>query len=305
MFLDTFAGACPDEYTYTSQPPIDIVCNPYLRGDLILDCAVSGADDVKIQWYFSRTSIDSFAEDTVKIENGSKYTVTPREIEDGVGVHLVVNSLNDSTDAGMYWCQATVGEEDTLLTPSEAFTLSDKDYFTFITWTCPDMPLRSSETRCAAVVIIDPKPETSTMVPVPMPTPNSSPAIEVSLSSTAPVMASPSTYSTLMATFPSTATGQPTVTSTPSVSLTVPPEDRPEMDELVSFDEILFTILGVVIVLLVLCALLGCVICILCRKRCQKVDLEGEQHYIRLYSNFSSDCLYRLMSKRSDVELPN
>ncbi len=272
-------GACPDEYTYTQQPPTEIVCNPYLSARLMLDCAVSGAEDIEIQWYFSQTSIDSFAEDTVRIENSSKYLVTPRHIENGVGLSLVVNDLNEANDTGMYWCQATVGSENTLLTQSGAFMLYDTSFYAGLPFKCPgNIFLRNSDTRCAAVVIIEP--EETTVFPSPTPTPS------LSLFSTSsvhlPVTSPAETYfsSTSMAALPASITAiKPSTTDMPiTADPTVGTDQPPEMDGLASLDEVLFAILGIVVVLLILCVTLGVVIFVLCRKRRQKVGLEGKQH---------------------------
>ncbi len=279
-------GVCPDGYTYTFQPPTEIICNPYLNVRLMLDCAVTGSEDMNIQWYFSQTTIDSFAEDTVRIENSIKYSVTQRQMSDGVGVSLIVNDLNEDNDTGMYWCQATVGPENTLLTQSEAFTLYGADFYRFIPFQCPtNLFLRSNDYGCAEVMIIEP--EVSTMPPslTPTPTPSttflSSPTVSTMegsfLSSpTVSTIEGSSTFSSPMATPTTTLASRPASTDMPPVGPTIALDPDPHG---VDHDGIIIClIVGVVgFLLLLFCVLLGAVIFLLCRKQRQKVDLEGKQ----------------------------
>ena len=282
-------GACPDDYVYTQQPPEDVVCNPYRDRILRLECSVLGPSVRRIQWYFSPADDES----TNLLSSSSKYTLTPVAIQNGAGVRLTVNDLNEADDLGSYWCQAYVVDSSLILSESIVFELrGESDYFAF---SCGERILRNSAVRCATVMEVPTLEFVTTAYSTTVPTPSSD--VQPSLSS-APISAnlisttltilprvsdglSPSILLNLPPILTSVVTQPPAPSMAPGPTDSSPTELRTasiptEHSAVRSSDVILYAVLGLVGFLVLICVSLAVVILILCRKRCQKVGLEGE-----------------------------
>lgn len=283
------------------------MCSPYVDRTLRLECSVLGPSVRRVQWYFSPADDES----TNLLSNSSKYTLTPVAIQNGAGVRLTVNNLTEEMDSGSYWCQAYVVDSSFILSESIVFELRETSFY--FPLTCRGRILRNSETRCATVMEAPTLELVTTAYSSTVSTPSSS--VQPSLSSifSAQDSASPNLLPAVISTtiLPQVSDGLspsillnltpiPTsiVTQLPVLSHTTmvhePTNPSPtdlstasiptELNTAITFpnsiqssDIILYAVLGLVGFLILICVSLAVVILILCRKRCQKVGLEGEE----------------------------
>ena len=244
----------------------------------------------EIRWYFSATS-STIDENTNLLTNSSKYTLVPVTITNGAGVRLTVHNLTEAEDAGYYWCQAYVSDRSQILSESSAFQLRDQT--SYLNFTCPRI-FRNSNTRCATLMEV-PTESPTDLIASSYSTANPTLSVDVqpSLSSvyssssiTTPSLivatttqlqssdasSTPSPVPTLMVTTDSTFTNFNTVSTPTEQSTTVTPPRNPSQ----SSELILYAVLGLVGFLILICVSLAVVILILCRKRCQRIGLEGK-----------------------------
>ena len=259
-----------------------------------MECSVVGPNVGEIRWYFSTTS-STFDENTNLLTSSTKYTLVPVTITNGAGVRLTVHNLTEERDAGYYWCQAYVSGSSQMLSESTVFILREQSaYFDF---KCtPGVILRNSNTRCATLMEV-PTESSTDLVAISYSTANPTSTFDVqpsmssvhsSLSITLPSVvatttqlqssdASSSTLSpvpTLMVTITtdSSSTDFNTASTPTEQSTTVTfPRNPSQSSEL-----ILYAVLGLVGFLILICVSLAVVILILCRKRCQRIGLEGK-----------------------------
>ena len=289
-------GACPDGYLYTLQPPENIVCDPYLSEVLKLDCAITGPNDIVVQWYFSTNDdMDILSPDTLLITNSSKHTLTPMSIENGVRLGLTIHNLSEANE-GLYWCQGLIMDGSFLLSASASFTLNEPEFYEFLPFICHSGFLRDSESRCATIMEIPTLPPLTTHLPGPTPSPSMSisPAPSSSLQNMATnlqtsqpllrdiqvtVSSQPLSPTPELPTAPtqSSTSDSPHSESNTMVTTDSNTEESPKASSSQSSDIILYTILGLLGLLVILCLILGVVIFFLCRKRRRRVDLEGKQ----------------------------
>ena len=287
---DIAIGACPNQYVYTQQPPEEVVCNPYRDRTLRMECSVVGPNVGEIRWYFSTTG-STFDENTNLLTSSTKYTLVPVTITNGAGVRLTVHNLTEEKDAGYYWCQAYVLGSSQILSESNVFMLREQsDYIDF---TCGGVILRNSNTRCATLMEVPTESPTDPIAasystanptstidvqPSLSPVPSSlSISLPVIVATTTQLQSSDSTLSpvpTLMVTMTTDLTSTNfNTTSTPTEQSTTAtfPRNPSQSSEL-----ILYAVLGLVGFLILICVSLAVVILILCRKRCQRIGLEGK-----------------------------
>lgn len=272
---------CPDEsYTYTSQPPSFLPCNPYLNRELKLDCAVTGPDVVKVRWYYNTEfNIGSILhEGTIYLANSSKHLQMNHSISGGVGLTLTISNLTDN-DAGSYWCQPFAADGSFYLSASSSLSIRKEEFYGEIPFECIRRALRNAETGCA----------TTRDFPEPVSTIPPSSFVDAVLSSISattsslPLSSLPSTTSTYSpsptphAESPSALSGLNSSASSSSSPSSELPTARPESN---ISQIILYAVLGLVGFLAIICILLCIIIVRLCRKRSQKIGLEGEHRAI-------------------------
>ena len=293
FIYDIVIGVCPDQYVYSQQPPEDVACNPYHDRTLRMECSVMGPNVGEIRWYFSTTS-STIDENTNLLTNSIKYTLVPVTITNGAGVRLTVHNLTEEKDAGYYWCQAYVSGSSQILSESNAFILREQSEY--IDFSCGEVTLRNSNTRCATLMAV-PTESSTVLISTSYSTANPTSTIDVqpSLSSvhsrlsitllsivatTTQLQSSDDSSSTLSPvptlmvtiTMDSTSTNFNT-TSTPTEQSTAVtfPRNPSQLSEV-----ILYAVLGLVGFLILICVSLAVVILILYRKRCQRIGLEGK-----------------------------
>lgn len=235
---------------YTKQPPADlIVCNPYVNGQLKMSCSVLGQNITSIQWWFASGSDE---DDAVVLTNSTKYFLRQLQVVGGLEVQLSVQNL-DNDDSGMYWCQASVVDVHgvQLLSTSETIMLQDKEWFEGIENGC-NFELKNSDTRCASILVT----ETVSVVPTTFPEPHVLPS---SVSPTSYL--SPTNFPWSIGTHPP---NEPTV------------HRPPNRDIFEGSRAILYSVLGLVGCLVVVCLLLIVIVIVLCRRRCAQADIKSK-----------------------------
>ena len=249
-------GDCPDQYVYTKQPPAEIfVCNPYINRQLKMSCSVLGQNVTDIKWWFAPGFEE---EDATILTNSSKHFLNRMLVAGGLEVQLTVRDLDDE-DVGTYWCQASAIDSHgvQLLSTSEVVFLQAKDYFGDIPNSC-NFFLMNAGTRCASILVT----ETVSVVPTTSPEPFTS---SVSL------------------------TSQPTPTNLPSLFGTHPPSIPtavvpPTWSILEGSSGILYAVLGLVGFLAIVCISLTVIVVVLCRRRCAKAEIKGEDSVLHDWS---------------------
>ena len=221
-------GLCP--HNYTSQPPEDIVCNPYPNHMLKIQCGVTGSNLHRIQWYFSASNdVNIYGEDVLEITNSSKYTLLKKSNERELTIILTVNDLNEENDTGSYWCRAFLLDGTMLISPNSFELKTSNMYFL----PCrADVIVKSSISVCAQQITST---SATTLVTSPSPHPTASPGFEMTDRATELFITTDYLQQT---TFPSALSHLPT----------------------------LYVVVGPVGFLILVCALLALVVCFLCKK---------------------------------------
>lgn len=153
LFFDE--GPCP--HNYTVQPPQDIACNPYESGTIQMECAVTGLNLHKIQWYFSSTNVVNIFDDDVveKITNSSKYTLHSVASTEMLRVILRIDNLDEENDTGSYFCRAFL-MDGTMLHSPNAFQLKGREVYEGGFMCGADVVLKSAMSVCARPVPVVP-----------------------------------------------------------------------------------------------------------------------------------------------------
>ena len=128
------------------------MCNPYIEGTIKLECAVTGTNIAKIQWYFSSTnSMNMFDEsDVVEITNSSKYSLRSSDTREQLSVMLTIHNLSEDDDTGSYWCRGFLLDGRWLSSP-DSFVLKTSDMYSNIV--CPDVTFKNTMLTCAQVYV--------------------------------------------------------------------------------------------------------------------------------------------------------
>ena len=139
---------CASEYVYDRQPPVIILCNPYINQALLLDCSITGPSPVQLQWYFSPAQSPL---SSVLITNSIRYQLDDMSIQNTTTrIGLTVRGLSAASEnvtTGYYWCQGSV--PGGILTPSGKVTLQSAEYYRYVTIGCnPKVYLRSADEAC-------------------------------------------------------------------------------------------------------------------------------------------------------------
>lgn len=128
------------------------MCNPYVNQTIQLECAVTGLNLQRIQWYFSAlNSMNIFAEDVIEIRNSTKYTLYERVTSGELSVVLKISNLTEDIDMGTYWCRAFL-LDGRMLIPANSFELKSSETYPQ-NIACRPHPIKSAMTTCARVFV--------------------------------------------------------------------------------------------------------------------------------------------------------
>lgn len=183
--------------------------------------------------------------------------------DDSSGIQLTVEGLNEDNDSGFFWCQGFVSDDS--LSISAVLELHPLAYYPEFAPPCSKI-VRNSVPTCASVVILTPEVST-TQIPT--------------TSETSPPPSTTQSTPSYTPTFTSTTTTDsvPISSSLPTTVSTTQGTQQPTSSDRSNFLEssefTLYIVMGLVSCLGIICLCLAVVIIVLCRKRCQAINIKG------------------------------
>ncbi len=149
-------GTC--QFLYTEQPPDELTCNPYIDGELRLECTVEvplNSNESAVDWFYSEspTTLPSGCNGTQLSTNQTariSVLTMPDNLVNGmrfIRTQLRVFELND-IHVGVYWCKVRA-EGVTGLLPSDSLYLQPSATYGHLE-PCPtNQALSKEENKCA------------------------------------------------------------------------------------------------------------------------------------------------------------
>ena len=134
-------------YLYTSQPPEDLVCNPYINQVMQLECKMIGANLGMIKWYFLPSNTMNH-NNTIEIRSSSKYNIIILSSDKSMTAKLTIRRLTQENDSGIYWCQGILKDARISLTPSSSLNLGYRNDYDPTIPCIADIYLKSSLDKC-------------------------------------------------------------------------------------------------------------------------------------------------------------
>lgn len=154
-FSRLHSGRC--RYAYTRQPLDEAFCNPYLNGELRLECSVFGPlfSTIRIVWFRSlgadNCHIQQVEERQNVVDIQQEHFFSDRR---AVRSLLRVRNLDDA-DSGAYWCRILANETE-LLTPSNSLTLEVSAAYANLPPCSTTAGLSEMESKCANTSLLEP-----------------------------------------------------------------------------------------------------------------------------------------------------